>query len=345
MLASVLIPTFARSDKLARCLASLAKQSLDPSEFEVIVGFDGTDDAAEARARETWTAAGGKARLELIACPRQGYTLVREQILDRARGRLLVSLNDDVRPIPDFLKLHVEAHAGRRSEGKAEAIVVGASPYCRREGESLLDRLVQSTSMVFFYDAMDREPYDADRDWGFRHCYGLNFSADLAKVREVGGFFARPHLYGYDDIELGFRLSARFGLPVIYRPQALAPHDHFYKPADLLDREHKLGVAAWHFACANPAFGSACFGRDITHPDEIAYSRAFVTRESSAADRLRETFLELSNIPGSSVNGEHQRVLLQMLTQQFVLLKRWTWRKGLLEAADVSAFRGATIAA
>lgn len=345
MLASVLIPTFARSDKLANCLASLARQSLDHSQYEVIVGFDGPDAQAEAAARAVWETAGGKARLELIACPREGYTLVRNQILARARGQLLVSLNDDVRPVPDFLKIHVQAHADRKAKGKGEAIIVGASPYCRRENETLLDRLVRSTSIVFFYTAMECAPLDPDRDWGFRHCFGLNFSANLAMVREVGGFFARPHLYGYDDIELGFRLGDRFALPVLYRPEAFAPHDHFYKPMDLIEREHKLGVSAWHFARANPDFAKACFGRDVSQSDEVAYSRAFVARELPGADRLRETFFELSNIPGTAVDGDHSRKLLQMVQQQFLLLKRWTWRKGLLEAADEAAFQGAMIAA
>ncbi|MGH7242036.1 MAG: glycosyltransferase family 2 protein [Phycisphaerales bacterium] len=334
MLASVLIPTFARSDKLARCLTALAVQNFDSANFEVIVGFDGPDARAEAGARETWKAAGGKARLELVQCPRQGYTLVRNDILARATGRLLVSLNDDVRPCPDFLQVHAQAHGSLKSQGKGDAIIVGASPFCRRDPETLLDRLARATSMVFFYDAMDRPPHNPDHDWGFRHCFGLNFSADLAMVRDVGGFFARPHLYGYDDIELAFRLTQKFNLPVLYRPQALAPHEHFYKPADLIDREHKLGVAAWHFVRANPAFGMACFGRDITTPAELGYSREFVSRERAAVDRVRESFLKIATIPGASVDGDHQSLLLEMLLHQFLPLKRWTWRTGLLEAAD-----------
>lgn len=334
MLVSVLIPTYARSTKLSNCLAALAAQSLDPSKYEVIVGFDGPDASAQEQALATWKASGGKAHLDLVPCPRQGYTLVRNQILERAKGTLLVSLNDDVRPSPDFLNIHATEHARRQAEGKAPSIIVGASPFCRREPESLLDRLVRSTSMVFFYDAMEREPQDPERDWGFRHCFGLNFSAALAQVREVGGFFARPHLYGYDDIELGFRLARKFDLPVLYRPEALAPHDHFYKPADLVDREHKLGVAAWYFAQANPAFGLACFGRDICRPEELSYSREFLSSERTAADRIRESFLRVGEIPGSVADGVHGDKLLQMLQQQFLLLKRWTWRAGLLEAAE-----------
>jgi len=337
MLASVLIPTFARSDKLARCLTSLAKQDFDHTQYEVVVGFDGPDSDAEAKARNIWTASGGKAHLELMQCPREGLMMVRNRMLKQARGTYLISINDDVRPVPGFVSAHLMAHCSYANP----VITVGASPFCQRENESLLDRLTRQTSMVFFYDVMDEAPLNPERDWRFRHCFGLNFSARTDLVREVGGFYAGERLYGYEDIELGFRLAQRHKTPVLYRPAARAEHEHFYQPQDLLTREHNLGVAAWHFARANPEFAKACFGRDISQPDEVAYSRAFVARERSAAERIRESFMQLATIPGSSVDGDHEHALLQMHLQQFLLLKRWTWRTGLLEAVELSANRKA----
>src|SRR6185503_17009447 len=103
---------------------------------------------------------------------------------------------------------------------------------------------------------------DPERDWGFRHCWGLNFSAPMQAVRAVGGFTAFPMAYGYDDIELAFRLQRRFEMPVLYRPGALAEHDHRYLPEDVLRRERQLGQAAWRFAGLNPEFARTVFGRD-----------------------------------------------------------------------------------
>lgn len=332
MLASVLIPTFARSDKLARCLDCLAKQNFDWAEFEVIVGFDGPDGKAEADARKVWESSGGRARLKLMQCPREGLMMVRNRMLGAARGDFMISINDDVRPVPGFVGAHVDTH---RSYARP-VVVVGSSPFCRRENESLLDVLTRKTSMIFFYDVMDAAPREPERDWGFRHCFGLNFSGRTDVVREVGGFYAGERLYGYEDIELGFRLAQRHKTPVLYRPAARADHEHFYQPQDLLTREHNLGVAAWHFARANPDFAKACFGRDISQPEELAYSRAFIAREKAAADRIRESFLQLSNIPGDSIAPDHEPQVLQMLLQQFLLLKRWIWRSALIEAATSS---------
>jgi len=339
----VLIPTYGRAEKLARCLRGLADQTMDATRFEVIVGFDGADEAGASLAARVWRENAGRAELRVLECAREGYTLVRNRMLSAGRGRIMVSLNDDVRPEPDFLNVHVREHERRRASGAGPAIVVGHSPYARREEETLLDRLVRRTSMVFFYDVMNRAAcapgYDPDRDWGFRHCFGLNFSVDAACVREVGGFFARPHLYGYDDIELGFRLAARFEMPVLYRPSALAEHEHFYQPHDLIERERKLGMAAWAFTGANPAFGLACFGRDLCSGAEVAYSREFVARERDAAERVRADFLNHGHLPGNAVDGPHEQQMLELIAQQFVLLKRWEWRSGLLFAAGLEAPR------
>lgn len=340
MNASVLIPTYGRAAKLAACVTSLLKQRTS-ARFEVVIGIDGgledKDRAARLAAEGAWKAGapGAGRELRIIDCPREGYTLVRNRLVEAARGEWMVSLNDDVVCEPEFLDAHLMAHAEREKRGKGPAIVVGDSPYVQRPRETLLDRLVRRTPMVFFYDIMNTAEGRADRerDWGFRHCFGLNFSVRLGAVREVGGFFARPHLYGYDDIELGFRLTRRFAMPVLYRPEAKLWHDHHYEPAQILERERKLGESAWIFAGENPQFALACFGRDIRSDQELAYSREFVHRERAAADRVRETFMTFGAIAADAVDGPNERELLNALYQQHLLLKRWEWRTGLLAGA------------
>lgn len=335
---SVLIPTFRRSDKLAACVRALAAQTLPPDHFEVLIGLDGPDPASEDAARQAWRAGGGGGgagapNLVLLTCPREGYTRVRNRLLAQARARTLISLNDDVIPDPDFLRVHLAEQ--RAAEAAARpAIIVGHSPFKPRPSPTLLDRLVAETGMVFFYDVMNTPSALAgrDRDWGFRHCFGLNFSAPLDMVRQVGGFLALPHVYGYDDIELAFKLQQRFHTPVLYRPEALAPHDHAYRANDLIERERSLGTAAWHFARANPAFGRAVFGRDIASESELEYSREFLRRERAAAERLREQFLQLDQIPGDAVPHD----VLPLIASHWLLLKRWEWRRALLEASETS---------
>ena len=340
---SVLIPTYQRPQKLRACIDGLARQSLPRDRFEVLVGLDGPDPLSESIAHE---AAASRIDLRVITCTRQGYNAVRNTLLKHARGRYLIALNDDVLPSPALLETHLREQQAAESR-KQPAIITGYSPWKLHENDTLFDRLVRETSLIFFYDQMLAShsvpsclrasvPSD-DRDWGFRHCWGLNFSAPLAMVREVGGFTAIPLAYGYDDIEIAFRLQQRYRTPVLFRPEARAEHDHRYQPREVLDREFKLGQAAWHFASANPAFARAVFNRDIATREELAYSREFIQREQQAAERIEQSFLALNTIPAATIAGPHAPQLINMLYQQCQLLKRHTWRRGLLSGAGVSA--------
>ena len=131
MLLSILIPTFNRPAKLAACLRALAPQTLPPSEYEVLIGLDGPDDVSVTAARDAW--GNSKARLEIVPCPRAGLNATRNTALTHARGRYLVSLNDDILPIPTFL----EAHAKAQEEGEKYAMRTAraAAAAIERRGE------------------------------------------------------------------------------------------------------------------------------------------------------------------------------------------------------------------
>ncbi|QOJ01273.1 MAG: glycosyltransferase family 2 protein [Phycisphaeraceae bacterium] len=334
MLASVLIPTYRRPARLAACLRALSAQTIDG--FEVLVGIDGPDGESVSAARGAWSV--DPARLTVAEFPREGYNASRNRLLAAARGRVMISINDDVAPDPAFVEVHTREHAPGVANGRP-AVVVGRSPWRRPADPTVFDLLVQRTSMIFFYDRMDTPEGLADpgRDWGYRHAYGLNLSAPLDLVRRAGGFTALPLAYGYDDLELAWRLKAHFGLPVLYRPGAHAEHDHRYTPAEVLDREERLGSSAWGFAWARPAFAIDLFGRDLRSPAESAYARAFVERESAAADRAREGFLALGRTPAPASNDPASPALIRWAAEGARLLRRWHWNTGYLRAAHASA--------
>ncbi len=322
---TAVIPTRGRPHKVAACVAALSRQTLDPDSYEVLIGLDGEDPQTRRSAEEAWPDPAGS--LRVVTCPREGLNRVRNRLLETCRGRTIVSLNDDVLPVPAFLETHLRAQREAEQAGRP-AIVVGRSPWVRHEPDRLFDRLVRETSMVFFYDRMDGA--DPGRDWGFRHAWGLNMSMPAAALAEAGGWTAFPMEYGYDDIEIAWRLR----LPVLYRPEALAPHDHRMEPRGYLEREFALGRAAWLFARRSPRFGRDVFGRDVAGADEIEYSRAFIERERAAAAAALGPFLGLTDMPADSLSGPHAQALLTMLYQQHLPLKRWMWRAGLLAAAE-----------
>lgn len=335
---SVVIPTFDRPAKLGACLRGLGAQTFDARRFEVLVSVDGPD----AGERD---APGGGIDVTVLTGPRRGPAAARNRAIVKARGSLLLLLNDDVVPAPDLIARHAEAHERRRAEGartgredlKRPAIVLGSAPWVVHQPDRLFDRLIRETSMVFFYDRMGGagpEGADPGRDWGFRHAWTLNLSVPTMVVREAGGFSESLPSACYEDLEWAWRVRERFGSPVLYRPDARVEHDHRYEPAAYLQRERTLGADALRLAAASPACARAVFGRDVDSPDELAYSRAFVDRERCAAERLELSFLALADLPASAIDGPHAARLITLIYEQHLLLKRWHWRQGLLEAAE-----------
>jgi hypothetical protein len=187
--------------------------------------------------------------------------------------------------------------------------------------------------MIFFHDVMERET-DRDRDWGFRHAWPLNLSVPAGVVRELGGWTVFPATYGFEDDEFAFRARERFGARVLYRPEALAVHDHAMTPREYLEREYRLGYAAVGFAATSPACAAAMFGRDIRTDAERAYAREFVARERRDAARLLPLFLAWGDTPAAAAGGPHAATWIRAAYEQHVPLKRWVWRRGFADAAD-----------
>ncbi len=341
---SVIIPTYHRSDKLCDCLKGLINQSMDGDRFEVLVGIDGgknEPDRAAAltdRLRALWTDA-FQDHLHIVACEKIGQGAVRNELLDRATGTLMVSLNDDVLPQPDLLDEHWLAYTQAQKDDRV-VIVAGSSPYVIYQPDRVFDLLIRQSPMVFFEHTMKQAlasgQVDDDHDWGFRHACGLNFSAPMRCCKHIGGFPVYPVTYGYEDIEYVYRLTTTFDAPVVYRPHAAAPHNHRHDPKTYLDREYTLGKAAWGFATISPECAKATFGRNMTEPEELEYAKAFVEHEEGSANAIRETFLSLAEIPRETLPPDGHPALpyiVGCLYEHHLLLKRWMWRKGFLDGA------------
>lgn len=321
---SVCIPTCQRPDKLAACLRRLARQTLDPGAYEVLVGVDGHDDHAQEVAADAWLGADGRPdRLVVRQCVKQGPNAVRNALVELAAGDTLVFLNDDVRPHEAL----VETHLAAQDDAEGAALVVGASPWVVRERDTLFDRLLRETSMVFFYDRMD----DADpaRDWGFRHAWTLNLSARTSLVRASGGFPVVPSVYGYDDLAFAWAFCTAHDAPVLYRPEAIVHHDHTMTPSEYLERERRLGESAWRYAQIMPAFADEVFRRRITSDDEIDAAREYLADYADTLPQLDAWFRSLADRPASEATPDE----VQAAYAKHLPLKRARWRRGLLDAA------------
>lgn len=311
---SVIIPTNRSRERIEPCLRALAAQTLSPAEVEVLVIWNGVERPA------SWADDQWPYRLTAIEQPDAHICAAKNAGLDRACGRVVVLINDDVIPHPEFLAAHLDGHA-RAGES---AMVLGASPWVRHEDDTLFDELIASTSMVFFYDQLV-----AHRFYGFRHAWNLNLSIERRYLERERYDEGLAPVY-FDDIEFAYRLWQRYGLRVWYHPEAVADHDHRYSLDGYLRRESVLGDAAAYLWQRNPACFEAIYGTDLT-PELIAYWQAYVADESRHEAARIEHLRGMVERPLCDVR-EPLQPLLRVLYDAHIPLKRLAFRRAFLTA-------------
>ncbi|MCL4544038.1 MAG: glycosyltransferase family 2 protein [Chloroflexi bacterium] len=212
--ASIVIPTHNRREQLHATLEALRCQDCSPESFEVIVIADGCADGTIALVR-AW-AQFLPFRIHRLTCPGVGPAAARNLGITRARGEVIVFLDDDVVPVRGWLSAHLDHHT--RTD---HAVVIGPlSPGIDPERPLWVrweDRTLQKQ-----YQAMLAGHYGPTP----RQFYTGNSSVRRRWLEAVGGF--DPSLRRAEDVELAYRLQD-LGLAFIYEPRADGKHNS-YRP-------------------------------------------------------------------------------------------------------------------
>lgn len=229
---SVVIGTRNQAAVLHAVLESFSRQSLQPDAFEVVIvdsaSTDGTRELCEGR---RWPF---PLRYRMRADA--GKVAARNDAIRQARGALVLLTDGDVVADRELLAQHVDAHA--RCPGR---VVVGR--------QLLVDRLDQVGQ--FPREAL-RRPHRAGDRLGWSEFVTGNASLDRALLIDVGLFDEDFRGYGYEDYELGYRLTAR-GVPIVYEPAAVNWHCHAVRFEDELGRKREAGHSAVLFARKHPS--------------------------------------------------------------------------------------------
>lgn len=221
---SIIIPTCHRShEALAKCIDSLARQTLSQEKFEVILCDDGSP--AQARASTEPLLKEKIRNYSYLWQPRSGQGAARNKGIAVARGRILLILNDDAIAIPSLLDDHLRAHAQYAQEG---VVVLGKFTVSPELPYSMFAGL---------HSDLSYGPFAGKTELDWRAFYTCNISVRKSFLEKFGTFDEK--LRYYEDVELGYRLT-RHGLKIIYQPEILAYHYHY------LGEEHFLGYAPFH---------------------------------------------------------------------------------------------------
>jgi glycosyltransferase involved in cell wall biosynthesis len=241
---SVIIPTHNRRRHALRLLDALAGQHAGVGAFEVVVVVDGsTDGTAEALRAASWPFT-----LRLVEQPRSGPGAARNRGAADARGEVLVFMDDDIVPPPDFLhRLRVSFHDGAD-------VVLPLTRVADWVPDGLLAREQRAWDAHGASVATAGTPRAADIHFAATGVRRSCFDA-------VGGFdesFTADGAWGKEDTELAYRLLQR-GYRVVVRPDIILDMDCVTEPLVALRRARGLGRSDARLARKHPAMAPQLF--------------------------------------------------------------------------------------
>ncbi len=220
----MVIPTRDKLPLLERTLSALWRQALDASEWDVVVVDDASGDGTGARLQSLRGEWGG--RLAVIAPARNvGRAAARNLGARAATGEAVLFLDDDIIAPPDLLDAHLALLSRHPGDGTIGLV---------RTAPDLVD-----ASHFHYLDTRGVAKTVGDTVPA-RYLVTQNTAVPRAAFLEAGGFDESFRAYGFEDMDLGFRLE---DAGVVFRPlrSPVPEHVHHHTLAQWLAKKRECG--------------------------------------------------------------------------------------------------------
>jgi GT2 family glycosyltransferase len=229
---TIIIATYNRKDILQKALDAYRSQSVQEEILEMLVVDDGSTDGTDSMVAQSNE--GSPIPIRYFRQDHRGAAAARNLAIREARGDLLLFTDDDVVPSHTLVEEHSKWH--RQNPDPCVAIL-GFIPWDPEVHPTpFMNWLISEGPVLNLRECSKRK----ELGFGF-FCTG-NLSLKAEFLRKNGTFDEDFRTFGYEDLELGYRLTRR-GLRILYNPDAVGYH---YKHMSFADacRRKQLAVAA-----------------------------------------------------------------------------------------------------
>ncbi len=235
---SIVIPTYNRSEKLKECLKALFDQDYPKKEYEIIVVDDGSTDNTPQLLKKMQKLS--HVPLYFFLQPNQGQGVARNKGIQEAQGGIILLIGDDIIATPQLLKEHDRTHKNHPEENAACLGFITWHP--KLNPTPLMEFMERGGAVLgrfgghqFAFDLLEGKE---TADYNFFYTSNISLKASLLKKFKFDPWFSG---YGWEDIELGYRLTRSAGLTLYYEPNAIAFHDHAMTMEDFVARMRNIG--------------------------------------------------------------------------------------------------------
>jgi glycosyltransferase involved in cell wall biosynthesis len=186
---SIIIPTYNRYACLRKTLAALNAQTF--RDFEVIVSDDGSTDQTGKLAVKKYSYA-----LKIIAQANAGRAAARNRGIAAAQGQIIIFIDDHIIPDKNFVAEHYKTHQRFAREGVG--VVRGRVEYIQNAADAPANP-----------PRLKKQPSKFNENSPFVNFITNNISVTREALELTGGFDPDFTEYGFQDQELGYRISQR----------------------------------------------------------------------------------------------------------------------------------------
>ena len=233
MLISVIIPTYNRAGILGKTLQAYADQNAHDQMLEMLVVDDGSNDQTRSVVEKCSRCF--PAPLHYFHQQNQGLAAARNHAIREAKGSILLFGDDDIMPSPHMISEHAVWHQTHTEQS------VGVLGYVTWAPEVRPTPFMEWAGM--YGPQFNFGYFTPGMELGFQYGYFCNTSVKSTFLRDNGIFNESFRSYGWEDIELSYRLGKK-GYRLLYNPGAVGYHLKHERFEDTRRRIESL-YASW----------------------------------------------------------------------------------------------------